>query len=86
MSYIYQLSDGSVQTCRFCSLISTRGKKKHRMRLPQGNDDKLGILRSVLNVVSDNGNIPEVQRGVNFVHEVQWRWLRRSLARVPVDC
>lgn len=86
MSYIYQSSDGSVQTCRFCSLISAWSRKKHCKRLPQGNDDELRVLRSVLNVVCDNGNIPEVQRGVNLVHEVQWRWLRRSLARVPVDC
>jgi len=43
--------------------------------IPQGDDNELGILRPVLDVIGYNGNIPEVERSVNLVHEIQWRRL-----------
>ena len=42
---------------------------------PQGDDDKLRVLRAVLDVVGDDGHVPEVERGVDLVHEVQRRGL-----------
>jgi len=43
--------------------------------ISKGDDDKLSILGSLFDVMSDDGNISEVKRGVNFVHEVQRRRL-----------
>lgn len=43
--------------------------------LPQGDDDELRVLCSILDVVCDDGNIPEVESGIDLVHEVQRRWL-----------
>jgi hypothetical protein len=39
--------------------------------VPEGNDDELRILGSVLDVVRDDGHVPEVQRCIDLVHEVQ---------------
>ena len=39
--------------------------------LPEGNDDELRVLRSVLNVVRDDRHVPEIQRGVDLIHKVQ---------------
>eukprot|EP00428_Durinskia_dybowskii_P065473 CAMPEP_0170384264 /NCGR_PEP_ID=MMETSP0117_2-20130122/15907_1 /TAXON_ID=400756 /ORGANISM="Durinskia baltica, Strain CSIRO CS-38" /LENGTH=213 /DNA_ID=CAMNT_0010640005 /DNA_START=219 /DNA_END=860 /DNA_ORIENTATION=- len=40
--------------------------------IPQGDDDELGILRSLFDVVCDDGDVPEVQSGIDLIHEVQW--------------
>ena len=39
--------------------------------VPEGNDDELCVLSSVLDVVRDDRHVPEIQRGVDLVHEVQ---------------
>lgn len=38
---------------------------------PEGDDDELCVLRTILDVVSDDGYIPEVKSSVNLVHEVE---------------
>jgi hypothetical protein len=39
--------------------------------VPEGDDDELRVLRPVLDVVRDDRNVPEIQRGIDFVHKVQ---------------
>ena len=41
------------------------------MSSPQGNNDELCILRTVLDVIRDDGDIAEVESGVNLIHEIQ---------------
>lgn len=43
--------------------------------LPERNDDELRVLRSVFDIVCNDGNVTEVERGVDLVHEVQWSGL-----------
>jgi hypothetical protein len=38
--------------------------------LPQRNDDKLGILGPILDVVGDNRDVSEIEGSVDFVHKV----------------
>ena len=37
---------------------------------PQGDNDELSVLRSVLDIVRHNGNVTEVEGSVNLVHKV----------------
>lgn len=46
-------------------------KRGEQRFLPEGNDDELCVLGSVFDVVRDDGHVPEIQRGVDFVHEIQ---------------
>lgn len=39
--------------------------------VPQGDDNELCVLRTVLDVVRDDGDVAEVKSGVDLVHEVQ---------------
>jgi len=41
--------------------------------VPQGDNDELGILRTIFDVISNNRNVAEVKSGVNLIHEVQRR-------------
>ena len=45
---------------------------------PKRDDDELRVLRPILDIVRNDGHVPEIQRGVDLVHEVQ----RRRLVRV----
>jgi hypothetical protein len=38
---------------------------------PERDDNKLSILRAILNIVGDNRHVPKVQRGIYFVHEIK---------------
>lgn len=38
------------------------------------DDDELGILRSLFDIRSDDGDVSEIQRSVDFVHHIQWGW------------
>lgn len=35
------------------------------------NYDELCVLRTIFNIVSDDGDVPEIKRSVNLIHEVQ---------------
>jgi len=50
-----------------------RGKFKHVV--PQTNHDELGIARALLDVAGDDADIAKVERGIDFIHDVQWRGL-----------
>lgn len=52
------------------------------MDIPKRNDDKLGVLGAVLDVIGDDGNIPEIERCVNLVHEVK----RSRLHHAASEC
>ena len=39
---------------------------------PQGDDDELGVLGPLLDVVGHYGHVLEVQGGVDLVHDVEW--------------
>ncbi len=41
----------------------------------KGDDDKLRVLRPVLDIVRNDGDIAKIQSSINLVHEVEWRWL-----------
>ena len=41
--------------------------------VPQRDNDELGILCSILDVVSNDGDVAEVECGINFVHEIEGR-------------
>ncbi len=43
--------------------------------IPQRNDNKLRILRPLLNIIAHNGHILKIQGRINLVHEVQRRRL-----------
>jgi len=45
--------------------------------IPERYNDKLSVLCPILDVVGNYRNIPEIQRGINFVHKIQWRGLTR---------
>lgn len=45
---------------------------------PKRDDDELRVLRPILDIIRDDRHVPEIQRGVDLVHEVQ----RRRLVRV----
>jgi hypothetical protein len=53
-----------------------------RSHVPKGDDDELGVLSPVFNVIGNNRDVSEVQGSVNFVHEVKRSWLRSPLASV----
>ncbi len=38
---------------------------------PERNDDELGVLRTVLDIVGNDRNVSEVERRIDLVHEVQ---------------
>ena len=38
---------------------------------PERDDNKLSILRAILDIVSDNGDVLKVQRGIYLVHETK---------------
>ena len=40
--------------------------------IPQGYDDELRVFSPIFDVVCHNGDVPEVESGVNLVHEIQW--------------
>ena len=46
-----------------------------REDIPQGDDDELRVLRTVLDVVGDDGDVAEIQRGIDLVHEIERRRL-----------
>jgi hypothetical protein len=37
---------------------------------PERDNYELSVLRPILDIISHNGNIAEIQGGVNLVHEV----------------
>ena len=46
----------------------------------KGDDDKLGVLRPVFDVVCDNGDIAKIQSSIDLVHEIKRRRLCESLS------
>lgn len=52
-------------------IISMMSKSLRVLDLPKGDDNELGILGTILDVVRNNGYISEVERSVNLVHEIQ---------------
>ena len=46
-----------------------------QVALPKGDDDELRVFRTVLNVVSYDGNVPEVKCCIDLIHEVEGRGL-----------
>ena len=42
-----------------------------REDIPQGDDDELRVLRTVFDVVGDDGDVAEVKSGIDLVHKVQ---------------
>ena len=42
---------------------------------PERDDDELGVARALPDVVADDGDVLEVERGVDLVHDVQRRGL-----------
>ena len=63
-----------------------RGQHKYLERktphVPQGDDDKLCILRPVLDVVRYDGDVAEVQRSIDLVHEIEWGGLMGGSIRM----
>ena len=60
-------------SCRVGCFINSNqslGKLKHIVS--KRNDDELRILRPVFDIVGNDRNISEIQRSVDFVHEVEW--------------
>lgn len=49
---------------------------------PEWNDDKLCVLGPVFDVVGDNGHIPEIERCIDLVHEVQRCRLRENVSNM----
>ena len=39
--------------------------------IPEGNNNKLSILGALLDIRRDDGDIPEIQRGIDLIHDVQ---------------
>ena len=39
--------------------------------IPQGDDDELCVLRTIFDVVGDDGDVAEVKSGIDLVHKVQ---------------
>ncbi len=46
----------------------------------KGDDDKLGVLRPVFDVVRDDGDISKVKSSIDLIHEVKRRWLCETLS------
>ena len=46
----------------------------------KGDDNKLGVLRPVFNVVRDDRDIAKIQSSIDLVHEIKRRWLCESLS------
>ena len=46
-----------------------------QVALTKGDDDELRVFRTVLNVVSYDGNVPEVKCCIDLIHEVEGRGL-----------
>lgn len=40
------------------------------MPSPERDDDELSVLRTVLDVVGNDGDVAEVKSGIDLVHEV----------------
>jgi len=56
-------------------VVSATRKIEQEGNQPKGDDDELSVLRPIFDVVGDDRNIPEVQGGVDLVHEVKRGWL-----------
>jgi hypothetical protein len=41
----------------------------------KGDNDELGVLCPVFDVVCDDGDIAEIQSSIDLIHEVKRRWL-----------
>ena len=62
---------GDAAAIRGVESVRSSAEKERTWFLPEGNDDELRVLGSVLDVVRDDRHVPEIQRGVDLVHEVQ---------------
>ena len=52
--------------------VRSSAGKKRTGSVPERNYDELRVLGSILDVVRDDRHVPEIQRGVDLVHEIQW--------------
>jgi hypothetical protein len=50
--------------------------------IPKRNDDELCVLRPILDIIGDNGDITEVKSCIDLVHKVQRCRLSLRLVRV----
>ena len=75
-SSIRRLVDTDEAMAQLEHVIATRqslaqaSKCTFKSNVPERDDDELRVLRAVFDVVSDDGNITEVESSVNLVHKV----------------
>ena len=73
---MYQPDIAIVDTDGLCAVVGLVDPDQPRRQLEhvvsERDDDELSLLRAVFDVIGDNGDIPEVQGGIDLVHKVEW--------------